>query len=435
MHDEIVCYLDELFNLPPPPPPPSESIISIAQNAFTGPLASTGVDGLAFVSTKYAAKEHKNLDWPDIEMHMIPADVVADGGRYLKHLAGLNDRLWHAYYKYYMHTPSFSIDPVLLRPKSRGWLRLRSRNPYDHPLIDPNYLSHPHDVATTIEGMKLAIEIGLSAPFRRHFNARLFDLPVPGCEHYAFLTDAYLECVARTLTWTIYHPVGTCKMVADERDPSGVVDSQLRVMGGIKGLRVVDASIMPKIVSGEYCDCIIIIGLRSDTLLVWPFSLTDFRQISLSNQSPSSSLSFACLPLLLLLLLLPPTKQFPTEPTAANTNAPAIMIAERAADLIRFGGGSGGGGSSAWSTGQQALLMDGSQWPPAVEMIEEQEGDRVGHRFNLTRGTPNYYQQLERALKKYNTKGQPDQLLEHKNWTYSEPPAVARGSRGVELPS
>lgn len=216
-----------------------------------GPLASTGVDGLAFVSTKYAHAHNPGADWPDIEMHMVPADVVADGGRYLKYLAGLKEHIWHSYYKHYLKTPSFSIDPVLLRPKSRGYLKLRSSNPYDHPLIDPNYLSHPDDVATIVEGMKLAIDIGQSKSFRYHFNSRLFELPVPGCEIYAFLSDRYLECVARTLTWTIYHPVGTCKMALDERDPTGVVDSQLRVLGGIQSLRVVDASIMPTIVSGK----------------------------------------------------------------------------------------------------------------------------------------------------------------------------------------
>lgn len=202
------------------------------------------------MSTKIAHKTHANKDWPDIEMHMVPADVVADGGRYLRQLAGLSERIW-PYYRHYMKVPSFSIDPVLLRPKSRGYLRLRSRNPYDHPIIDPKYLSHPQDVATIVEGMKLAIEIGQSGAFRRYFNSRLFRLPVPGCEIYTFLSNQYLECVARTLTWTIYHPVGTCKMVSNSRDPTGVVDSQLRVLGNIKGLRVVDASIMPNIVSGK----------------------------------------------------------------------------------------------------------------------------------------------------------------------------------------
>lgn len=61
--------------------------------SLKGPLSSTGVDGLAFVSTHLAHKEHPELDWPDIEMHMVPADVVADGGRYFKHLAGLSSNV------------------------------------------------------------------------------------------------------------------------------------------------------------------------------------------------------------------------------------------------------------------------------------------------------------------------------------------------------
>lgn len=182
---------------------------------------------------------------------MVPADVVADGGRYFKHLAGLNPIIW-SYYKHYIKTPSFSIDPVLLRPKSRGYLKLRSRNPYEHPIIDPRYLSNPADVATIVEGMKLAINIGESREFRKYFNSKLFQLPLPGCERFRFLSDAYLECVARTLTWTIYHPVGTCKMGYGSYDKSAVVDPKLRVLGGIRGLRVVDASIMPQIVSGKW---------------------------------------------------------------------------------------------------------------------------------------------------------------------------------------
>lgn len=205
------------------------------------------------MSTSFAGagRQDADVDWPDIEMHMVPADVVADGGRYFKQLAGLAEHIW-PYYRYYSRTPSFSIDPVLLRPKSRGYLKLRSRNPYEHPLINPNYLSDQRDVETLIEAMRMAIEIGESTQFRKHFNSRLFRLPVPGCELYEFLSDNYLECVARTLTWTIYHPVGTCKMAASKLDRTGVVDSKLRVMGGVSGLRVVDASIMPHIVSGKF---------------------------------------------------------------------------------------------------------------------------------------------------------------------------------------
>lgn len=270
-----------------------------------GPLASTGVDGLAFMSTPLQSQDSR--DWPDIQMHMVPADVVADGGRYLRYLAGVSEGVW-SYYRAFIGVPSFSIDPVLLRPKSRGKLWLRSRDPYDHPLIDPRYLSHPADVRTIIEGMRLAIDIGLSKPFRDRFNSRLFPLPVPGCESFHFLSDAYLECVARTLTWTIYHPVGTCKMGTHRGDPSAVVDTELRVMGGVKGLRVVDASIMPSIISGEchqrkWSCCSIVLSSQP------------IQSVSLSHHQ----------------------SQYLTKQPIANTNAPVIMIAERAADLILFG--------------------------------------------------------------------------------------------------
>lgn len=147
--------------------------------------------------------------------------------------------------------PSFFIDPVMLRPKSRGFVRLRSRNPYEHPIIDPRYLTHPHDIKVMVEAMRLAIDIGHARAYRERFNARLFDTPLPGCEYLEFLSDGYLECVARSLTSTIYHPVGTCKMGHGDEDPTAVVDPQLRVLGGISGLRVVDASVMPYIISGE----------------------------------------------------------------------------------------------------------------------------------------------------------------------------------------
>lgn len=145
----------------------------------------------------------------------------------------------------------------MLRPKSRGCIKLRSRNPYEHPLIDPNYLSHPDDVATLVDGMKLAIQFGSSSRLRSKFNARFYDSPLPGCEMHTFMSDKYLECTARMLTWTLWHPHGTCKMVCpyDDKDASGVVDNELRVLGGIKGLRVVDASVIPTAISGKQIPC------------------------------------------------------------------------------------------------------------------------------------------------------------------------------------
>lgn len=109
-------------------------------------------------------------------------------------------------------------------------------------------MTHPDDIQTMIEGMKIAIAVGYSPAFMK-FGAKLFDTVFPTCTHYDYLSDAYLACVARTFTLTIYHPVGTCKMGADW-DPTAVVDTKLRVKG-VKGLRVVDGSVMPNIISGK----------------------------------------------------------------------------------------------------------------------------------------------------------------------------------------
>lgn len=211
-----------------------------------GPLTSLGgVEGLAFIKTKYA---NFSKDDPDIEIHMVSGNMLSDGGRSLRQYMGVKDDVWQKYFAPYSMFDSFSLNPVLLRPKSRGFIRLRSANPHDAPAIDPRYLTHPHDVLALVEAMKISLAIGISPPFKR-LGSRPLQTVMPGCEHYPYLSDEYLACVARSLTLTIYHPVGTCKM-GPHWDPSAVVDSQLRVIG-IKGLRVVDASIMPNIVSGN----------------------------------------------------------------------------------------------------------------------------------------------------------------------------------------
>ena len=225
-----------------------------------GPLTSLGgIEGLGFVKTKYA-----NSSAPDIEIHMIAGNLLSENGRSLRQFLGVRDEIWRKYYQPYHKFDSFSLDPVLLRPKSRGFVRLASANPHDAPLIDPRYLTHPQDLATIVEAMKISLAIGMSPPFRR-LGAKPLQSVMPGCEHYVYLTDEYLACVARTLTLTIYHPVGTCKM-GSHWDANAVVDPELRVIG-IKALRVVDASVMPNIVSGNTNAPVIMIAEKAADLI------------------------------------------------------------------------------------------------------------------------------------------------------------------------
>ena len=228
-----------------------------------GPLTSLGgIEGLGFVKTKFA---NFSGDDPDIEIHFIAGNTVADGGRGMKQYFGLKDEVWNKVYQPYVPFETFTLDPVLLRPKSRGYVRLRSANPHDVPIIDPRYLTHPQDILTMVEGMKISMAVGMSPPFKR-YGSKPFATVFPGCEHYPYLGDEYLACVARSYTLTIYHPVGTCKMGAPW-DPTAVVDSELKVMGGVKGLRVVDASIMPNIISGNTLAPVVMIAEKASDMI------------------------------------------------------------------------------------------------------------------------------------------------------------------------
>merc|ERR1719187_2115094 len=100
---------------------------------------------------------------------------------------------------------------MLLRPKSRGYITLRSASPFDKPYIIHNYLTDPLDVKTMVEGIKIGMALSETRAFQR-FGTRLYTRPMPGCEHLSLWTDEYWECLARHYTSTIYHPVGTAKM-------------------------------------------------------------------------------------------------------------------------------------------------------------------------------------------------------------------------------
>ena len=131
---------------------------------------------------------------------------------------------------------------VLLRPRSLGWVRLRSAAPDDPPLISPNYLEHPWDAAQLRAGLRTARAILRSPPLRDIVRAEI----APGA---AAESDAALDAYLRRAVRTDYHPVGTCRMGHDA-DPAAVLTPDLCVRG-IAGLRVIDASAMPRIVSAN----------------------------------------------------------------------------------------------------------------------------------------------------------------------------------------
>jgi choline dehydrogenase len=181
----------------------------------TGPLTMPPSQLGAF------AKSDPSQSTANIEWHVQPLSL---------------DKFGSPLHKYNAITPSVCN----VRPSSRGQISLRDRNPDSAPLIQPNYLSTEEDRATAVAGLKFTREIMAApalAPFAPH------ELK-PGAH---LVRDEDLAQAAGDLGTTIFHPVGTCKM---GKDSMAVVDDQLRVRG-VRGLRVVDASIMPTITSGN----------------------------------------------------------------------------------------------------------------------------------------------------------------------------------------
>ena len=157
-----------------------------------------------------------------------------------------------------LHTfPAFTASVCNLRPKSRGRVDIRSANPDDAPLIDPNYLSHPDDLKVAADAIRLTRRIVASSALHT-FSPEEY---LPGA---ALQTEQELHEAAAKIGTTIFHPVGTCRM---GQDAEAVVDAELRVHG-IAGLRVADASIMPTIISGNTCSPTLMIGEKAAQLIL-----------------------------------------------------------------------------------------------------------------------------------------------------------------------
>jgi choline dehydrogenase len=145
--------------------------------------------------------------------------------------------------RYISATPGITLHATLQRPDSRGALTLRSADPLEHPALDPRYFASDadgSDIATMIEGVKLNRRIAAQSPLRELISHEI----TPSAEA---TSDAAIADFIRGHCTTLYHPTSTCRMGSD---PLAVVDPQLRVRG-IAGLRVADASVFPRMVSGN----------------------------------------------------------------------------------------------------------------------------------------------------------------------------------------
>jgi len=201
----------------------------------SGPVTTTGVETCAFLDPADQAAR------PTIQMFCVPTvyldrDVMAtDPGH------------------------GVTINSLLLQPKSRGTVRLRSSDPDALPIVDPKIFAEPRDLATTMQGFRFARSVLACEPLKDLIDREIF----PGAD---VISDEAIADHCRRTVKTGYHPVGTCRMGADD-DPMAVLDSRLRVRGCEK-IRVIDASMMPNIVSGNTNAAVLAVADKAADLIL-----------------------------------------------------------------------------------------------------------------------------------------------------------------------
>lgn len=221
-HPDVVMVVNapkvtELFGISP------RGVLNMLKGVFqwrrsrSGPLTTNFAEAGGFI------KSAPTEAIPDLQLHFVVGKLVDHGRKTV---------LGHGY----------SCHVCLLRPKSRGTLRLASADPQVMPLIDPAFLRDADDVARLVRGFKVMRTLLQQPALARHGG-------VESAASREAVSDAQIEQFIRGHADTIYHPVGTCRMGPDPA-AGAVVDARLRVHG-VDGLRVVDASVMPSVVGGN----------------------------------------------------------------------------------------------------------------------------------------------------------------------------------------
>lgn len=202
--------------------------------------------------------------YPDIQMHTFFFKQNDPWIREIFTFYGYHDEMIESIVRANQDYAITGFSSTLLRPKSAGKLVLRSRNPNDSPKIYANYFENKEDLDTMVRSLKWLRQL-LVTPAMFDVSADIVKVNIKGCDEIIFDTDDYWKCYAEHMASTLFHPAGTTKM-GPANDKTAVVDSVLKVKG-VKGLRVVDAGIMPNVVSGNTNAASIMIGEKGADLI------------------------------------------------------------------------------------------------------------------------------------------------------------------------
>jgi len=225
-----------------------------------------GVESLWFFKTPNSPVPD---DVGDIEIMFAPAAFSSDYYTGIGNSMGVNLTLYNAVYKELEGKDVVTPLVVHFNQRSKGYLKLKSNNPSDDPLIYPNFFDDPLDMDDMVFAIKKVIEMVENCPQFQKYNTKLHTKKFPNCQS-GFGTDEYWKCVLRTIASTPHHQVCTCKM-GNSTDESAVVTPELKVIG-ISHLRVADTSIIPLPTTGHTAIPAMMIGEKVSDMIKddWP---------------------------------------------------------------------------------------------------------------------------------------------------------------------
>lgn len=224
----------------------ADQLIRRTVNLTSSGVATLGISGLVtFVRSRRDA-EQADVQVVHIRFPFNSTRRTADGSSKLSGFFGFSDATATLYDRLNSISDSLLVMPINVNARSAGRITLRSADPRVYPRIQANYLAHDDEFEALLRGIDYVVELSRTEPV---VAAGLVLEPIefPDCRQHVWATRDYWACAIRNVATSFYHPVGTCRMGPDG-DYRSVVDLALRVRG-VRGLRVVDSSIMPKIVS------------------------------------------------------------------------------------------------------------------------------------------------------------------------------------------